>query len=235
MRRWRILCYHFIEPEQTRLFAAQLESFRSRRWEFAPFSQCLAERARRRAFTWATVSFDDGDQSVCTLARPILDEMGIRAILYIATDAIERGVTEAGRAAATWDDLARWLAAGHELGSHTHRHVPMTALSAAQRLDELEVSRELAKRRLGTDLIHFAYPWGKHNRQTDAWFESQPAWQSAVTIERGCNESQTNPFVLRREVMDPSWPWSAVRWRLATGYCAPLYGLYRRLRPVHGG
>jgi peptidoglycan/xylan/chitin deacetylase (PgdA/CDA1 family) len=232
MRRWRVLCYHLVEPEHIRPFTAQLESFRSGGWEFAPFSQCLSERTHQRAFCWATVSFDDGDRSVCTVAQPVLDRLGIRAILYIATGAIEAGTTEAGRPAATWEDLARWLKAGHEIGSHTHHHLPMTGLSHSQQLDELETSRQTARRYLGVDLTHFAYPWGKHDRQTDDWFRAQSQWQSAATIERGSNGATTDPFQLRRDVLEPSWPWKQVRWRLATGSCAPLYRLYRSLRPV---
>lgn len=235
MRRWRILCYHFVESEQAHAFAAQLESFRSRGWEFAPFSQCLIERTGQHAFAWASVSFDDGDRSVCTVAQPLLDRLGIRAILYVATGAIEAGWTEAGRPAATWDDLARWLEAGHEIGSHTHHHVPMTGLSPSQQLEELETSRQIAKRYLGINLVHFAYPWGKHDAQTDRWFSAQEQWRSATTIQRGCNRAGTDPFQLRREVLEPSWSWTTVCWKLATGYCAPLYRLYRSMRPVPTG
>ena len=63
----------------------------------------------------------------------------------------------------TWEMLDRVQRSGMTIGSHTRTHVMMTRESGPRVLDEVTGPRDEIKRRLGTDVRHFAYPSGQFN------------------------------------------------------------------------
>jgi peptidoglycan/xylan/chitin deacetylase (PgdA/CDA1 family) len=107
------------------------------------------------------VTFDDGTADVVEEALPVLVEFGIPALLYVATDFVERGrdFPDEGRVA-SWAALADARTTGClEMGSHTHTHALLDRLSdEAAVADELDRSIELLGERTGSDARHFAYP-----------------------------------------------------------------------------
>jgi peptidoglycan/xylan/chitin deacetylase (PgdA/CDA1 family) len=224
--KWNILCYHTVDPEQADVFARQLQWFRNcEGYEFRSFRQAFAERTHRRHGKWMTVSFDDGDWTVSTVAQKVLDDEGIRAILYLTTDYVLQGRTyRAGidRPAITWEQLGRWIEAGHEIGSHTHTHVNLTKCEAGQWMEELNESRRIIEQRLGVVPRHFAYPWGQYNDETLRWFHSQAEWLSAALVLGRFNRRRTDSFLLRRNSMTAVWDQAAlnrvVRCRIARGF-----------------
>jgi peptidoglycan/xylan/chitin deacetylase (PgdA/CDA1 family) len=62
--------------------------------------------------------------------------------------------------ALTWERLDAIHRAGIRIGSHTRSHVLMTKESRARVQDELTGSREELEQRLGTSILHIAYPSG---------------------------------------------------------------------------
>ncbi len=166
---WRILCYHAVDGVFSRPFASQFEFFTSVGYRFCAMRDGVAGIFSDGKYI--TVTFDDGDSSICEIAQPILDSMGIKAILYLTTDYILRGVNyhvSKSNRAVNWEQLGRWLEAGHEIGSHTHTHANMLVCSHDQRIQELELSRAIIKRELGIAPTHFSYPWGQHDNATRA-------------------------------------------------------------------
>jgi peptidoglycan/xylan/chitin deacetylase (PgdA/CDA1 family) len=228
--KWRILCYHVVEPVQAGAFASQLKRFKAAGLSFKPLSECLEkENMDARGLT---VSFDDGDRTVCEVAQPILDDLGIKAILYLTTDYVLRGETYAApcrRPAVSWEQLGHWLDAGHEIGAHTHGHVNLTKCSSEQCLEELEKSRALIERELGISPVDFSYPWGQYNPAALQVLK-RTSWRSAATINRGWNHCGWDPFTLRRDVVEPDWTHGKLHFLLALGSIGPLYKLQRWLR-----
>jgi peptidoglycan/xylan/chitin deacetylase (PgdA/CDA1 family) len=232
MVRWRILCYHSVDADQARGFAGQLDRLGTRGYRFCQLGEGL-RRLRGGSGTWATVSFDDADRTVSELAQPVLDGRGIRAVLYLTTDYVLRGCSYAdapSRPALTWEQLGRWLDAGHEVGSHTHTHANLADCSPGRREEELLRSREVIRRHLGVTPVHLSYPWGQYDRDVLAQLEASGAWRSAATLDRGFNRPGTCPYRLRRDLIDPSWGGTQVGLRLMVGDCAPLYWFQRRIR-----
>jgi peptidoglycan/xylan/chitin deacetylase (PgdA/CDA1 family) len=62
--------------------------------------------------------------------------------------------------ALTWEKLDAIHRAGITIGSHTRSHVLMTKETSERVRDELVGSREELERRLGTSVVHLAYPSG---------------------------------------------------------------------------
>jgi peptidoglycan/xylan/chitin deacetylase (PgdA/CDA1 family) len=179
------------------------------------------------------VTFDDGQASVCEVAQRLLDKRGIKGMLYLVTDYVARGQTYRDarpQPACSWEQLARWLGAGHEIGSHTHTHVPLPEHPRDWVAEELERSRDAIQKRLSYCPIHFAYPYGSHDRTTYARFKAVGDWASAATTERGTNGPQTDPLLLRRSLMEPTWSVAHVGLRLAVGACPPVCRALRSLR-----
>lgn len=228
--KWRILCYHAVEPEHADAFASQLERFRAAGWKFGSLTECLENQGAKGK--WLTVSFDDGDRTVCEVAQPILDRLGIRAILYVSTDYVVKGKlyrSERCRPAVNWGQLAQWLKAGHQIGGHTHSHLDLRNCSFEQCQEELSKSREMIEREWGITPVDFAYPWGRYGERALQILRRE-CWRSAVTIDRGCNQPGCDPLRLKRDVIAPWWTERRIRFLFSLGWTGGLYRFQKKLR-----
>ncbi len=106
------------------------------------------------------VTFDDGTADFAEQAVPVLERHGIPALLYVATDFLERGepFPHDGRPL-SWAALRDAVSTGLvEIGSHTHTHLLLDRADPAAAAAELDRSIELIGERLGVRPAHFAYP-----------------------------------------------------------------------------
>jgi len=203
---WKILCYHTVEKEQTSSFLNQLNWFQSKGYKYQSFSTAFEERNQKGKSI--TVTFDDGDLTACSVACNVLVDSGIQAMLYLSTDYILKGNCYKARhvrPAVTWDQLGRWIEAGHEIGNHTHTHADLTLCDEEKMLEELEYSQEIIKSKIGVMPVHFAYPWGRHNDKILKWFHAQSYWKSAVAVGGRGNDSNTDQFALGRYALTADW------------------------------
>ena len=121
------------------------------------------------------ITFDDGREGVCINALPILAQHGFTATLYIITERVGTSLADwkgmrpidsrviESDYYATWKQLGDSLVAGHELGSHTHQHLPLAKLSDAEIEDQISTAKEVFRQELDHDARHFAYPFGSVN------------------------------------------------------------------------
>lgn len=106
------------------------------------------------------VTFDDGTADVIEEALPVLVDLKVPALLYVATDFVERGIDfpDDGKVV-SWAALADGVSTGYlQLGSHTHSHALLDRLADDQVAGELDRSIELIGERTGATAAHFAYP-----------------------------------------------------------------------------
>jgi peptidoglycan/xylan/chitin deacetylase (PgdA/CDA1 family) len=100
-----------------------------------------------------TTSWDDGYPQDVKLAE-LLKRYGVKGTFYITTsnqgDIISEG------------DIIE-ISKYHEIGSHTHRHIILTAVEAYICMQELRKSKEILERILGKECISFCYPRGAYN------------------------------------------------------------------------
>jgi peptidoglycan/xylan/chitin deacetylase (PgdA/CDA1 family) len=234
MGRLRILYYHTVEAREMTTFARQLTYLARRGLTFCSLSEGLLRLHEPGSGDSVAVSFDDADATVCVNARKVLGDEGIQGILYLTSDYVLQGSYRHGglRAAATWEQLGRWLEAGHEVGGHTHTHVNLPRCPPEQRAEEWARCREAIARHLGAAPVHLSFPWGRYDAAVLDQLRASGEWRSAATTLRGWNDAATDPFELRRDRVEPSW--SGVRaWaQVLIGGWPPLYRLRHRLGRV---
>ena len=122
------------------------------------------------------VTFDDGTVDFVECALPILVRHQIPAVLYIATDFIERGLDfpDEGKPV-SWAALADAMGTGLvTIGSHTHTHSLLDRADGHTAALELDASIRMIEDRLGVAANHFAYPKAlRGNRQAAAEVRSR--------------------------------------------------------------
>jgi peptidoglycan/xylan/chitin deacetylase (PgdA/CDA1 family) len=150
-----------------------------------------------------SLTFDDGFRDVFEYGMPALQERGFRGIQFLVADLV--GKSNAWQQA-TGDvaeplmdevQIREWLAAGHEIGSHTLTHPRLTQLSMAQAREEITASRKKLQDRFGVPVEHFCYPYGDWNDPVLA-LVAEAGYTTACTTDFGVNTSATPPLALKR-------------------------------------
>lgn len=213
MRRPLILCHHAVSEKWPAALASTPAQLRE---------QCAY--LKRKGYTGFTLdglkgwdghgkavalTFDDAFSSVWQLAKPILDEFGFPATMFVPTGYIAGDGPmawpgtdqwlgteyEAELAPMTWNELRECHSAGWQIGSHTVTHPRLTKCSAVQLRSELEESRATCEAEIGAPCTSLAYPYGDHD---DRVVEATRAagFNSAVTLPQAFGE--TDPLRIPR-------------------------------------
>jgi peptidoglycan/xylan/chitin deacetylase (PgdA/CDA1 family) len=148
-------------------------------------------------------TFDDGFRNVLDHgARPLADA-GFRAIQFLVPNYLGK-INE-------WDlrdgevpeplmdkyQVKDWLAAGHEIGSHSMTHASLDRLSVRDAREEIISSKKKLEDIFGMPIVHFCYPYGNFNDAIrDVVMEA--GYQTACTTKFGVNTPETPKFTLHR-------------------------------------
>jgi peptidoglycan/xylan/chitin deacetylase (PgdA/CDA1 family) len=149
------------------------------------------------------ITFDDGFQNSLDFGIGPLAENNFRAIQFLVADRLggqnEWDLAEGEAAAALMDEaqVREWLAAGHEIGSHTLTHARLTRLPAAAAREEIGASRKKLEDRFGVPIQHFCYPYGDWNESVRDLVRAA-GYQTACTTVPGVNSPEDSPFALKR-------------------------------------
>jgi peptidoglycan/xylan/chitin deacetylase (PgdA/CDA1 family) len=99
-----------------------------------------------------------------------------------------------------WTQVREMLEAGISFGAHTWSHPSVSQLSSEALDHELGETKSFLELALGTEIAHFAYPFGKPgdcSPQAEVAL-SKFRYRSAVTTTEGINSSSSNALKLRR-------------------------------------
>jgi peptidoglycan/xylan/chitin deacetylase (PgdA/CDA1 family) len=176
-----ILVYHKVAeappPGNTvwisrRLFAEQLAALSAHGYVTVSFQDYLAYRSEAATPPPRPVilTFDDGYDSLYTIVRPILNEYGFKATVFLITKYIgtaERmdnhwDAPEAhyGVNMLLWPEVTTLAAEGYAFGSHTQSHPYLTAISETWAEQEIKQSAIDLQTHLGAPPYVFSYPFG---------------------------------------------------------------------------
>jgi peptidoglycan/xylan/chitin deacetylase (PgdA/CDA1 family) len=169
-----VLAYHAISDEWPHplattpaQFRRQLARLASRGFRGVTLGELASGRARGRT---VAITFDDGFASAVQ-AKPMLEELGWPATVFVVTEAVGSGVPmswlggplgahDDARLPLSWDSLSELATAGWEIGSHGCTHRLLSDLSDAELAAELAESREAVATRIGS-CRGISYPWGE--------------------------------------------------------------------------
>jgi peptidoglycan/xylan/chitin deacetylase (PgdA/CDA1 family) len=179
-----VLCYHAVSerwPASLSVtpdaFERQLRLLARSGFEGETFERAISEGSDRRT---VAVTFDDAYLSVFELARPILDEVGFPATVFVPTDYPARpdqpmawdgidgwlgGPHERELRPMSWELLGVLADAGWEIGSHSCSHTRLPSLAEEDLARELTESRFILAERLGRPCGTLAYPYGEHDER----------------------------------------------------------------------
>lgn len=202
-RRPLIVCYHAVSDSWPSPLAIRLDALREQLSFFLSrgyvgLTATEAERRRRDGSLpkkTLVVTFDDGYASTL-LARPVLEEAGFPATVFVPTAFADSGNPlrwpgldeweETPHASELeplgWDHLAQLAEAGWEIGSHGLSHRVLTRLGDEALADELRESRRAVEQHRGT-CTALAYPFGLADARVSAAVGAA-GYETALTLTR---------------------------------------------------
>jgi len=169
------------------------------------------------------ITFDDGFRNVLEHGLDVMAQNGVRAIQFLLPDLLgkpndwEQAEGEAAEVLMDEAAIRDWLAAGHEIGSHTCTHPWLTRISVERAREEVDASRRKLEDRFQVPIRHFCYPYGDWNEAVrDLVIEA--GYETACTTDSGINLPDTNPHALKRfTARYPSRNFKAIWQRMTAG------------------
>ncbi len=132
----------------------------------------------------------------------VADRDRVLDTLFVESGGDERALCD--KLYMTWDGARTLRDGGVELGGHTVEHHILSRLPASAARVEVEASRTATKRELAIDCESFAYPFGRswdYDQGTCAVVRDA-GFASAVTTHAGTNGPATDPYQLKRVMID---------------------------------
>jgi peptidoglycan/xylan/chitin deacetylase (PgdA/CDA1 family) len=166
-RRLEILTYHEVDPANPStwsitpdLFRAHLTWLRENGWKFRTVDGALLQYGP--AEKTVVITFDDGRLGCWDHARPILEEFGISATFYICAEMTDGHAADHQKYTEfmTWDNVLALEQAGHEIGNHALRHIPLADETPAAVLHSVETSNLVIETLIKEPCLNFAPPYG---------------------------------------------------------------------------
>lgn len=165
-----------------------------------PWSGNVSAEPEREAF--ARFLFQRMVDLPIELREAVLDELAdcvgtARPSRPAALPAECAGAHSAGRLYINRKELAELVAEGVEIGGHTIRHPRLPREPVAVAESEIAGGRTLLEEAIRKPVSSFAFPGGFYNTR-ELNLVRDAGYSRAVTVEKGVNYSETDPFRLRR-------------------------------------
>jgi peptidoglycan/xylan/chitin deacetylase (PgdA/CDA1 family) len=184
----------FVTPAIIRRHVARLRAWGYR---LVTFGEIAAAARAGDARGLAALTFDDGFSDNATLLPSLLDDLGIRATVFVISGWLGEVHPDAPWARiATADEVRAMHEAGIEIGAHTVSHVDLTKLDYKEALAELSGSRTQLEMIVESAVDVAAYPFGATNDTVIAACRAAGFVGACGTRGRG---SWTEPLNLPRQ------------------------------------
>lgn len=179
-----ILAYHRVNPEvrdglsvSPKTLRSHIETLQGHGLENVVLEEVIGTDPALQPSRSFALTFDDGYQDNYFHARPVLDELDVRATVYLVSSMIDTErpfpwlrLPEPDR----FDEMDLHMtseqiesAAGtFTYGSHTLTHPMLSTLDLAAASKEIAESKTELEKRLGTEVTTFCYPAGDFNEVT---------------------------------------------------------------------
>ena len=169
------------------------------------------------------LTFDDGYKDNYTVLLPMLEERGMTAVVFMATNMI--GLPDY----LTWDELRDMSQRGIEIGSHTANHQPLTTFTPEEQQDEVHLSKLMLEWNGLPTVFSFSYPNGMYDDTMPALLQ-QNEYLAAVTGDAGLNTFDTDPYLLQRiNIPHPKFGLLEFRLRLLKAQIFTKLGIHQHI------
>lgn len=215
MNRFTILMYHMISPPKTaaeikyacppKQFGKQMQMLLSE--GFKPISIKTVENYYTHRIPIPDKSFlitlDDGFEDNYSNAFPILQFYKIPAVIYLTTGLLGKtnqwmsAPAFSERKMLSWRQIHEMANHNIQFGSHTVSHPKLTELDDDSVNKELVQSKQIIEDQLGSECMHFAYPYGQFTEKTRELVR-QAGFKTACSTRSGFNNAERDPFILHR-------------------------------------
>ena len=149
------------------------------------------------------ITFDDGFQSVCDVALPVLKDYGYPATVFLVTSFCGKNNRWYGQPDSipsfdllTWDQISQMRDQQIEFGVHTATHPDLTKLPESQISEEIVGARRKLQDQTGEEKLAFAYPYGKESASARDLVESN--FYAACSTQMDFATSQSDVHFLPR-------------------------------------
>lgn len=167
------------------------------------------------------VTFDDGYEDNYLCAFPLLKKYGMMAVIFLIGDpAIRSNVWDVPKgepeASLMSDAQIREMAdAGIEFGSHTMTHKKLTLCLPDVYRNEITESKVVLEKRVGKEIISFAYPYGALSEEIKHAVE-QAGYKFGIATDTGRRNFWADVFKIRRIQIFSHTPKSQL-WKKTSG------------------
>lgn len=182
-------------------------------YEVLPLDALFGPLPAARAFR-LILTFDDGYADNAEIAAPILEQFGLPATFFLATDFLD---APSGRGfpwdrshrplprIMTWRQVETLSRAGFGIGSHTCTHVRLSQCTPPIARREVERSRQQLQAHLGRPVQDFAYPFGGRADCTDGDRRRVQAagYRCCLGCYGGLSRVGEDPYRLPRIAVNP--------------------------------
>jgi peptidoglycan/xylan/chitin deacetylase (PgdA/CDA1 family) len=239
-----ILCYHnvanapkdapfkllYVSPER---FERQLWTLRRLGLRGVSTSEGIARLRNGTSRGCVVFTFDDGYADTLTTAAQLIKRYGFGATCYVVSGALgtynrwDAEYLRERKPLMSREQLDQWLAAGMEVGSHSHSHQRLHDLPQDAAQYEIAESRAALRNMLGVPIEHFAYPFG-HFTADIVELVRRAGYSSAVTVLPGVARASDDRLRLPRILVNGE----RGLWSFLLHLAAPYERLRRRRRPL---
>jgi peptidoglycan/xylan/chitin deacetylase (PgdA/CDA1 family) len=242
-RAIKVLMYHRIVDSQNLINAhwtcVGVKEFRKQlemldRWGFTPitFEDYKLFRSGELSLPRKPVilTFDDGYLDTYTTAYPLLQEFGVKAVVFVFADQKvktnfwDRHLNVPEASLMNRHQIVEMHEEGFEIGSHSLIHADLTHLSEDQAWEQISRSRILLEILLNAPVSTFSYPYGATNRMIKQ-MATRAGYNIACSVATGPAAFGDDPYEVRRIPILRTTGASGFALRLLTPF--QYYGLTR--------
>lgn len=235
-----ILMYHRILPEKDKTdltvtvkqFKQQMHYLKNKGFTSISLAE-LVDFINNKNFSVkkpVVITFDDAFLNIIEYAKPVLDEINYKAVVFVVVNAIDRyNFWDKGKNAGklkcmSKGELKYLLMSGWEIGSHSLNHYDLTDINLKNLKKEIKTSKEKLENLLRTEIISFCYPYGKYNDEVIEEIKKS-GYKCACAVESDNFYVTDNLFKLRRIFVKPGDSLFTFKSKISS-----LYLFYRSLK-----
>ena len=207
----RVLGYHRVADEAHPMgvtpqrFRQQIEAMLGAGLAAADLTSALEMPCTTDGSNRFCVTFDDGYLDVLLNAVPILEDLGVPAMIYVSSWAVDGSVRfpwyDHQPPMMGWDELRDLVAHPlFELGAHGRTHAPLPYLAAHQAAQEIRGSRSDLEQQVAVPVHSFCYSAGLYDER-DLALVREAGFTTAVTTDPGVITRHTRPHAIPRTMI----------------------------------